>query len=249
MSDQMLIIVLCFISIIIFAGSHWFANKFGQRKDFAFLETKWLPTILEIFYFVGLPYLTLITGLLPARFFGLKGLEFFIIPDLGQPISAVIEALFVQAGNILFIWLPDFGSMASISTLLGLIFGLFLGFYLRAVRPARIAIYQSKVEVVFDVVHWAFYRAAIWLAVGSLYFGVLGGLVLILVEYTLANHFGGFSDLLEQQFLFRFGVGLLSSITFLFVPNLWLILIFQGIVVIIGEGMVKIFGNRKLAVV
>ncbi len=251
MSDRILIIILCLLSVITFAGSYWLADKFIQEENFLCLKlkTKWLPTILQAIYFLGLPYLTLITGLLPARFFGLKGIEFFLIPDLGQPIPSVIDTLFTQIGNVLFTWLPDFGPMASTSMVLGAIFVLYLGFYLQAIRPAHPTIYQSKVGIVFDAVHWAFYRAAIWLIVGSIYVGFLGGLILVLVEYTLANWLRKFPTLLQQQFLLRFSLGLLSSISFLFVPNLWLTLTFHGILTIVSEGMFKIFSNSKTVTV
>lgn len=251
MSDTVLIIVLCLISIITFAGSHWLAGKFAQKENFRGLKlkTKWLPTILQAIYFLGLPYLTLITGLLPARFFGLKGIEFFLIPDLGQPISSVIGTLFTQAGNILFTWLPDFGPVVSVSMILGAIFVLYLGFYLQAIRPAKITIYQSKVGIVFDVAHWAFYRAAIWLIAGSIYVGFLGGLILVLVEYMFANWLRKFPALLQQQFLFKFSLGLLTSVTFLFVPNLWLTLTFHGVLVIVSERIFKVFSSSKTVTV
>jgi hypothetical protein len=248
MTDTILIIVLCLISAITFAGSHWLTDKFAQKENPFCLKfkPKWLPAILRAIYFLGLPYLTLITGLLPARFFGLKGIEFFLIPDLGQPISSVSGTLFTQAGNILFTWLPDFGPMASTSMVLGAIFVLYLGFYLQAIRPTQTTIYQSKVGIIFDAAHWAFYRAAIWLILGSIYAGFLGGLILVLIEYILANWLRKFPTLLQQQFLLRSSLGLLTSITFLFVPNLWLTLTFHGILVIVSERMLKVFSNPKI---
>lgn len=251
MNDRALIIILCLLSVITFAGSHWLVDSFAQKENFLGLKlkTKWLPIILQASYFLGLPYLTLTMGLLPARLFGLKGIEFFLIPDLGQPISSVIGTLFTQAGNVLFTWLPDFGPMVSTSMVLGVVFVLYLGLYLQAIRPAQTTIYQSKVGIVFDAVHWAFYRAAIWLIAGSIYVGFLGGMILVLVEYTLANWLREFPALLQQQFLLRFSLALLTSITFLFVPNLWLTLTFHGILVIVSERMFKVFSNSKTVTV
>jgi len=246
MTSPTLIGVLGFVSVVTFVGSHWLARKSGQNKFLGFLKTDWLQTTLQVIYFLGLPYLTLITGLLPARFLGLKGVELFIIPDLNRSISGIFGALFIQAGHILFIWLPDFGPMAFSSALLGGVFVVYLGFYLRAIRPARMTIYQAKMAIIFDVVHWAFYRAIIWFATGSIYLGFLGGLILIMLEYLLAGYWGKFSNTQQQQFLFRFGLGLLTSITFLFAPNLWFTLIFQGILVMVSQGMFKTVAQARI---
>ncbi len=252
MSGRLLISVLglvLILSVLVFLGSGWFARKFVQTNHVAMLSVKWPQTILQTLYFVGAPYLALITGLLPARFLGLKGSEFFTMPNLNQSLPRIISTLLTQVGNVLLTWMSDFSLMATTGALLGTIFVLYLWVYLQVIKPnleqSEIIIYQSTLEIIFDVAHWAFYRAVIWLISGSIYLGVLGGGLLVMMEYTLSSRFGKFSNLAQQQYLFRFSLGLVTSMAFLITPNLWLIVIFHLALAIISKGLFRIVETAK----
>jgi len=258
-------------SILVFLGGVWVAHKLQQTEKLTFLGASWLQTSAQMLYFLGIPYLTLILGLIPARFFGLRALISTTDPNSNQSILNILERLLTQTGDLVLAWLPDLGSMAPTSALLGAIFILYTWFYLQALRgylrpanpvssPAKVngaidsepyfspmLLYPSKTWIIFDIAHWAFYRAIAWFVLGTIYLGIFGGLVLILVEYTLASRLSRFSTAEQQRYLFRFGLGLVTSIIFLFTPNVWLILIFQTVLVIMTEGLFKVVGNFSIA--
>jgi hypothetical protein len=249
METKVLVAALGLMSMIVALEATWLAKRIKSDKYLAWLTSKSAEAVLRTIYFIGLPYLALISGLLPARLFGLKGLEFLTVPNFSQAWSEIFNSLLIQIGQILLTWLPDFGLMASLSTLLGGIFFFYFWLYLQAIKPQNLESispgYYSKVDLLFDVVHWSFYRAVGWLIFDDLYLGVIGGLIMVLLEYVTASRLGKFSCVGQQQYLLRFGWGLITSVTFLFVPNVWFTFAFQFILVAGSEGLLK---YRRLSV-
>ncbi|MFQ5576391.1 MAG: hypothetical protein ACE5G8_05310 [Anaerolineae bacterium] len=241
MAHTSLVAALTAASVIVALESAWLLNRIRPVKYLAWVTRKPASTVFEALYYLGFPYLALVSGLLPARLLGLKGLQSPALPDFTQPAPQVINALLLQAGDVLHIWLPDIGPWVSTGSLLGGLFVAVVWLYVRGGGPRQdtspFPIYESWAGVAFDVVHWGFYRAAVWLVSGSLYLGVVGGVAVMLFEQTVAGRLGRGTVPDTQRQLLRFGLGVVTSVTFLFAPNLWLVFVLQAILAGLSRGV------------
>jgi hypothetical protein len=214
-----------------------------------FFQHRWMIVLLPALYYWGLPYLLLILGVLPARLLGLRGLDDFSFVPTGGGFFANLGVFINQVSNIFLAWLPDLSGWLGSGALLGATFVGFLWLYLQAVKPdwpaAQSLICDSRLELLYDIAHWAFYRAICWLVFGDLYLGVLGGMIIILLKKLALFQLAGPSALWRQQQLFQFGFGLVTSGVFLFAPNLWLATLLYLLLVGLTESMFKIAGNLK----
>ena len=246
--------LVCALAVVAYVGGGWFRRSANYRNKDQPAPRTWLQLGLQLAYFLGLPYIVLIFGLIPARFFGLKGLTQIIIPPDAQSAGAVLRSFFSQFANMAFTWLPDIGLMAGAGAMLGGLFLLYTWLYMRGQfsleqmepspatnsPPLSSSIYPSKLEAIFDVAHLSFYRAAVWFISDSLYLGVLGSLFLVLVEYLLLNLHPRTDFQVQNQTLFRYGLALIASILFLTIPNIWLNLVFHLAIIIAAEAMLRI---------
>jgi len=243
MNHVTLAAILGVMSIVIALEAVWLNRRIKRDRYFGWLSKEPTASVLRTIYFLGFPSLALISGLLPARFLGLKGFESLTPVDLSRSGAEITESILTQFGNVLQVWMPDFGAMAATSTLLGSLFFLYFWFYLTTLKfvdgELVVCIYPSKIDLFFDGVHWGFYRAVAWLVLGNLYLGIVGGLAMILLEYTLASRLGNHSIAAQQQIVFRVMFGLITTVTFLFAPNLWFALAFQYILAVCSEALLK----------
>jgi hypothetical protein len=250
MDNGQLAIAIIIVSIATYWAGVWIKSHLLQRLPVVSPIKNGLIMVGQGLYFIGLPYLLLIGGFVPARLFGLRGVENVADPGLGQPALARIAGILAQAGNFLLSSVSDFGPFLTIGLVLGAAYTLLCFFFFRTTSPAEksdgLLVYPSKLGILFDGVHWSLYRAAIWLATGSLYFGGIGGILLIAIEYSIANWLGRFRPLEQRQYLLRFAIGLVAASLFLFAPNLWLNLIFYLALVIITEGLFKVSLKAEL---
>jgi hypothetical protein len=85
---------------------------------------------------------------------------------------------------------------------------------------------RSLVQVIYQAVHWSFYRSAIWLLTDDLYLGVVGGILLVAGEWMLAPRWAERvgQRLAWEELLMDASVLIATSVIFFFVPNLWLLL-------------------------
>ena len=130
--DQMILTaVLGAMSVVVALEAVWLQKKFNSNKYFGWLGKEPAANIFRVVYFAGFPAIALVSGLIPARFFGLKGAEagsLLAVPGSGAEIIAGIMA---QFGRTLRTWMPDFGPMVVAATVLGGLFFLyFLIYYL-----------------------------------------------------------------------------------------------------------------------
>ncbi len=220
--------ILGAMSVVVALEAVWLKEKINADKHFGWLGKEPAISIFRAIYFVGFPALALVSGLIPARFFGLKGLEALSLAVLPRSDAKEITAVILtQLGKVLQTWIPDFGPMFASAALLSGLFFLYFWGYLTTFKSTAteekftFRIYPSTGDLLFDGIHWSFYRAAGWLILGSLYLGIVGGLAILLVEYALASRVGNFSIELQQQYAFRFLFGLLTTVAFFFAPNLW----------------------------
>jgi hypothetical protein len=203
----------------------------------------WAVSVWRFAYFIGLPYVALILGVLPARYLGLVGLNRLqarqSFPSGFEHLSEPARFLAQIRNNVSLIvldWLPDVGKLASLVLVALVLLGvawLGYGYFrwrflsgLRRVSTFQMKGYPSLVQVVYQAVHWSFYRGAVWLLADDLYLGVVGGMVLVGVEWMLdAGWLHQVQDPLAGEPP-RIDASILvaTSSIFLFVPNLWLLL-------------------------
>jgi hypothetical protein len=179
--------------------------------------------LLRFAYYVGLPYITLLLGVLPGHYFGLIGLERLAsigdTPAAGHPLSWLRAAfsLLLQA------WLPDLGRLAGLSVLMAALLAATWAIY-RHYAPANADRRQHQLghpaafaRTAYAALHWSFYRAGLWLITDDLYLAVVGGIVLVLLEAWLCRELGGRAAVDVSLLVATAGI-------FYYVPNLWLLI-------------------------
>ena len=185
--------------------------------------------LLRFAYYVGLPYITLLLGVLPGRCIGLIGLERLAsigdTPAAGHPLAWLRAAfsLLLQA------WLPDLGRLAGLSVLMAVLLAATWAIYRHYVRrPAAPGSAEHQLghpapdpaafpRTAYAALHWSFYRAALWLITDDLYLAVVGGVVLVLVEAWLCREMDGRAAV-------NISLLVATATIFYFVPNLWLLI-------------------------
>jgi hypothetical protein len=201
----------------------------------------WLGTAGRIFYFVGLPYLAVISGVLTPRLLGLKGVEYFVLTREADTLAAPFQ----QALALTFLeWLLDSQLLLPLS-LLTFLFLAAIRWRLFHDRAAWAAPEISVLEVIYTGLHWAFYRAIFWAVTGDLYLGLVWGAGAVMIEWLLVSwlqkqfivthpdsqtQFGSQDRLQQvyglqatQTFLIQLMLLILTSLLFFYTPNLWLI--------------------------
>jgi hypothetical protein len=232
-----------FVSVILWMVAAQLSRRRGELAWLRRLSPGgWPASILRFVYYVGLPYVALILGVVPGRYLGLVSL------DRLQPNSADLERL--EAGGILvrflmrvggdvsqlvWSWLPDVPTILGLGVLLLLLLSLaWLGygyFKRRLISGAGdslslVAGEGKDVGVVYQAIHWSFYRSAVWLLTDDLYVGVVGGILVVIIEWMLepARTNGLKRALFEESLLQDASILVATSVIFFFVPNLWLLL-------------------------
>jgi len=220
MAHTTLAAALAGMSVVVAVEGAWFDARLRGAAWSAFVRHPAAVWAMRLVYVCGFPYLALMTGLLPPRLFGLKGLEALSLPDFSQSLPLIAAGLAEQGGNLLLAWLPDFGPAATVMPLTA---GAFvLGGWLFRLRLGEGEMaYASWPEALLDVIHWSFYRAVGWLLFGNLYAGSVTGILAVLAEYAAAGRAGRFSAARQTQYALRFAIGLTVAVTFVFIPNLW----------------------------
>jgi hypothetical protein len=207
-----------------------------RRTDIAwvrFLSEGWAASVLRFGYYIGLPYIALILGVVPGRYMGLVG--------LGQPqdsLSGSESGLLAQIRDYLSLvmlnWLPDVGTVVALGTVTLLFLSVtWLGYaYLRgnvvSSGPSshRGGYRLGVLQVIYQAVHWSFYRSAVWLLSGDLYLGAIGGIILVGGEWMLDAEWVHKARRARagEVLLIDASVLVSTSLIFFFVPNLWLLM-------------------------
>lgn len=237
MNQQELTALLVGMSIVVALEGAWLAAVFNPPARISWLKSSPVVWGINVLYYGGLPYLALVTGLLPARFFGLRGLEQLTLSSGAAIIADVVS----WAGGVLAISIPDVGPVVSVGGLLGLFWGGFVWLYVKGGVSMRPFLYASKAELWLDVTHWAFYRAAAWFIVDDIYVGTILGLGLILFEDIACSRIGKFSEIQQQNHALKAGLAVIVSITFIFVQNIWLIIALHFVLAVGSRGLYRYY--------
>lgn len=183
------------------------------------LDEPWPAGVARIFYFIGLPYVALLVGLISPRLLGLRGLEYF---DFINWTSELWPVQLQQAGMLLLLtWLLDSRLLIPLGlAALSFFIALKVGLSRQGISfDAR----QPPLHAVYDGLHWAFYRAIFWSITGDPYLGVVLGAGFVMLERALGDRIGQQPGS-RQVMLMNMIVLILTTSIFFYVPNLWLLL-------------------------
>lgn len=212
-------VAILLLSIGLSASPVWFKQKPASNKTWRIIEEPWLGQAARFFYFVGLPYLAVLVGILTPQMLGLKGLENVGLIDGGN-LAAGLQTVLVL---MLLEWLVD----SSATIIVGLTALVILGGLRLSLARSGIALgagYRATVvDTVYQVVHWAFYRAVIWLLTGDLYLAVVLGVGLVLGEWLLVTWIRQAWADWQQVILTDSLILILTAAIFYYSPNLWLL--------------------------
>ncbi len=228
MSPLVLLAALGGLSIFVAIEAVWLHHRILPESVRRRLEIPAVRGSLLAIYAIGFPYFALTSGLVPARFLGLRGWDTLASAFFPQPVSQFLPNFFIAVGDTLYLWLSDFGSIITTFSILGGMFILFLTM-LRKGTPITAIHRPSAFETLFDAVHWGFYRAVLWRLMGNLYLSVLGGILLVALEWIAVARAGRLSGQENRRFVLRFALGLIGGIAFIFAPNLWLVGVAQWV--------------------
>jgi hypothetical protein len=214
---------LAFVSLALPTGWYWLKKRSSKTQSWQKLEQRWLGRAAEFFYFVGLPYLALLSGLLTPRLLGLKGLEHFALISASD-FSVVSFVAGVQKAITLVLveWLVDSGVMIVTGlTALMILGGVTLGLARDGIRAGTLQ--SSVIDTIYHTLHWAFYWAIFWLITGDLYLGVVLGAGLVILEWGLITWLQKGWQTQQSPFSMDVIILILTSAIFFYRPNLWLL--------------------------
>jgi len=217
------------------------AAQLVRRRDIPLvrrLGTGWAASILRFVYYVGLPYTALVLGVLPGRYLGLVGLNRLQTGaaggvDAGPDAWRLLAQLRDAASLAILDWLPGVGTLLSLGAIMLLLLSVAWLGYSRARRslspgsgvagaPSPL---PSMVQVGYQAIHWSFYRSVAWLLTDDLYLAVVGGILLVGVEWLLdpGRMMARAQQPAAEEPLIDASLLIATSVIFFFVPNLWLL--------------------------
>jgi hypothetical protein len=171
--------------------------------------------MLRFAYYLGIPFLAAINGLLPADLLGIsgsdwgdgQGIQGFLWEDWTRGLGLAVVAILAAMA----IWL----TARLISRRAGLVL---------MTRGLPGPLWQRLLRICYDQIHWAFYRSGPILWLNDLYWGTFVGLALILIEAAVnpALRWALKSPETAGPPLFRLGMAWISALLFLATQNLWL---------------------------
>jgi hypothetical protein len=236
MDTRWQLVAYLFVSIILRMVAAQFSRRQTDVGWVRFLSEGWAASALRFGYYVGLPYIALILGVVPGRYLGLVG------PGQPQDTLPGSESGFLAQirdylSLVILNWLPDMGTVVALGVLTLLFLSLtwfayarFKGYLVSGGDMGPTSPQSGNrlgvLRVIYQAVHWSFYRSAVWLLTGDLYLGVMGGIILVVGEWILdvgwvhqARHARAGEFLLIDASLL-----VATSLIFFFVPNLWLLI-------------------------
>jgi hypothetical protein len=211
---------VAFLSLVLAVGWEGVRQKRAGDPFWQQVSEQWHGRLAQFFYFVGIPYLTVIFGVVTPRLLGLKGAEHFALINWQ---SDTLAAQIQQAFTLLLLeWLLDSSSMI-LGGLLALL--LLAAVWLGLARSGATIppLGQSVLGTAYASLHWTFYRAIFWMVTGDLYLGVVLGAALVLLEWGLIDHLKKRQPLQNPRLLTQTLLLILTATIFYYTPNWWLL--------------------------
>jgi hypothetical protein len=256
------LVAYVFVSIILRMVAAQLSRRRMNIAWVRFLSEGWAASVLRFVYYIGLPYIALVLGVVPARYLGLVGFDWLQVGDFPAGLESGFVAQFRDyLSLVLLSWLPSVGTIAGLGMVMLLFLSLaWLGygyFRGRVISDLGIGTLSPREEtrlgvmqVIYQAVHWSFYRGAIWLLTDDLYLGVIGGIILVGLEWMLNP---GWVERLRrapsgEMLLIDASVLIASAVIFFFVPNLWLLLPIHWLLAavsrrMVGTGQLRVAGS------
>ena len=212
---------LAVFSVLFAMGWSWLRKTQSDNQDRSALKRQGVGRIVQIFYFVGIPYAAIVSGTLPPRLLGLKGVEYFALIDFQAGAAAAqIQYTIVL---VLLEWFVDAGvSLAAGLAALVVLGGVWIS--LARVRVGETTVFQwSVLDTIYHSLHWAFYWAIFWGLTGDLYLGVVLGTGFVILEWILIVQMHQEWESQQQTLLVNIFILILTGAIFFYSPNLWLL--------------------------
>lgn len=194
-------------------------QDFGNRRLVSYLRvvfvSPWIEELIRLLYYLGIPFLAAVNGLLGADLLGISGTDWAV----GESVQGFPWDDWVQGVGL---------ATASTLSVLGVWFAGRLTSRRAGLVPMQLALHgplwQRLLHALYDQVHWAFYRSGPILWLDDVYWGTIGGLALVLLETTLNPAFRWALRNPETAGppLFRLGMAWVTAFLFLATRNLWL---------------------------
>jgi hypothetical protein len=170
---------------------------------------------LRFLYYLGIPFTAAINGLLRADLMGISGTDWvdgqsaqgFLWEDWAQGIGLAAMAILAMSG----VWFA--GRLLSGRS--GLT---------PATERSPAPTWQRLLDLIYDQIHWAFYRSGPILWLVDPYWGTFAGLGLVLLEAMLnpALRWALKDSHTAGPILIRLGMAWISALLFLVTRNIWL---------------------------
>jgi len=208
---------LAAISVLFAIGVTWLRQNRLPYSAWQKLDPPLIEQIAQFFYFAGLPYLAIVTGILTPRLLGLKGLEYFALSSPAVGKGDMQHAFILMAAE----WLID----VRVTILAGFAGTLvFAGVWLSLVRndAGEIGGFRaSPLDTLYASLHWAFYRAIFWQITDDLYLALILGATLVIIEWVLSAQIRKNWSQDQAPFLINASILILTGTVFFYSPNLW----------------------------
>lgn len=176
----------------------------------------WLEEAIRLIYYLGIPFMAAINGLLAADLLGISGTD-WVPADTG-----------VQG----FLWEDWVRGLGLVLLAVLAMRGAWFAGCLVARRIGRTPvmpdvprpIWQRLLNVLYDQIHWAFYRSGPILWLDDLYGGTWAGLALVLLAaaFNPAHRWALKGPETAGPLLLRLGAAWSSALLFVATQNLWL---------------------------
>lgn len=192
----------------------WWGRNIDRVRDRPFIP--WTVEIIRFIYYLGIPFAAAIIGLLGDDLLGFSGIPWaqqgqgvlgFLWEDWARGLGLAATAVLGTWG----LWLTG----RALSRRAGL-------------TPAPLGVtgplWERLLGILYDQVHWAFYRSGPTLWFGDVYWGVFVGLALVMLETGLNPAFWWAlkNPGTAGPWLTRLGIAWISALLFLATQNLWL---------------------------
>jgi hypothetical protein len=182
----------------------------------------WVEEAIRFVYYLGIPFLAALNGLLPADLLGIQGTEWVDGQGFqGFPWEEWVQGIGLMAAAVVAMvamwlvgrWVCNRAGWATVSPDL----------------PGPL--WQRLLHAFYDQIHWAFYRSGPILWLGDVYWGTFAGLALTLVEILLnpSVRWSLRNSETAGPPVFRLGMAWITALLFLATQNLWLTIGFHFI--------------------
>ena len=217
------------VSLVLPVGGHWLKQEKYKHQFERLAAAPGVKGAAVFIYFVGLPYLAVILGILTPRLLGLTGLEHFTLINWNSP---GLTFQFQQATTLMLVeWLLDSSATLLIgSVALAVLAGIWMNLthYGVIIPPIQ---QRVALNTLYFALHWAFYRAIIWSVTDDLYLGVGLGAGVVVLEWIFVYWPHRYDVAYHQRFIVNAIILLLTALIFYYSPNLWLLLPFHWLMV------------------